>query len=318
MLKLTRVLILAASGVIAAAGSASAQDKIVVAGVGAGSATHWPVYIAEAKGFFKDANLTIDWIGIPSSASVMQQLAAGSINMASSGLVDALRAADKGAPTRLLRVEASVSPYEVIASPSIKTWGDLRKKTVMIGGQKDITRIYFEDMAEPNGLKPGEYDYLFAGSTAARFAALASGSVAATIVTPPFNFKAASEGYTSLGLSAEYTKDFPFTGYSVNLNWAKDHKKPMQGFLEAYSRGVQWFNDTKNRDEAISILVKKLKASPEDVAKTYDFFAKIKLFDKDGDFEKSGISKLIAILKKEGEIEGSADLSRFYDPSLRK
>jgi hypothetical protein len=29
----------------------------------------------------------------------------------------------------------------------VKSWADLRQKTVMIGGAKDITRLYFEDMA---------------------------------------------------------------------------------------------------------------------------------------------------------------------------
>jgi len=72
----------------------------------------------------------------------------------------------------------------------------------MIGGAKDITRLYFEDMAKANRLGPGEYDYVFAGSTAARFSALTSGSVAATILFPPYNFLALREGYASLGLSA--------------------------------------------------------------------------------------------------------------------
>ena len=70
------------------------------------------------------------------------------------------------------------------------------------------------------GLKPGEVDYIYAGATAARFAALASGSIAATIMTPPFNFKAAGQGFNSLGVSADYTKNFPFSGYSLNTRWA--------------------------------------------------------------------------------------------------
>jgi NitT/TauT family transport system substrate-binding protein len=304
--------------IVATALPAAAQEKIVIGDVGSGSSTHWPLYIAMEKGWATEAKLSLEFISIPSSAAVMQQLAAGAVDIGSTGLADAIRGADKGAPARVLRIEVGPSPYEVLAAPTVKTWADLRGKTVMIGGVKDITRIYFEDMAKANGLKPGEYDYIYAGATAARFAALASGSIAATILAPPFNFKASSAGYTSLGASATYTKDVPFTGYTVNLNWAQKNKSAIRKMLDLYARGIDYLYDPKNKDDSVAILVKKLKADPKDTADTYDFFVKLKVFDRDGDVEKSGIEHLIKILKEQGEIEGSTDVSRFYDASLTK
>jgi NitT/TauT family transport system substrate-binding protein len=295
---------------------AFAQNKIVVGTVGSGSPLEWPIYIAIKKGFLEQEKLVLDWIAVPSSAAVMQQVAAGSLNIGTTGIADALRASDRGAPTRLLRVGMTVSPYEIYATKTVKSWTDLRKKTVMIGGAKDITRVYFEDMAKPNGLAPGEYDYIFAGSTAARFAALASGSIAATILFPPFNFAAAREGYTSLGLSADYTKNFPFSAYSVNLNWARTNKDVLKRFLAAYTKGVDWFYDPANRAEAIPILVSYLKSDPKDVADTYDFFMKLRAFHRIGAVEGSGIENYLAILKQQGDLEGGADLARFYDSSL--
>jgi NitT/TauT family transport system substrate-binding protein len=295
---------------------ASAQNKIVIGTVGTGSPLEWPVYVAAKKGFLEQEKLVLDWVGVPSSAAVMQQVAAGSLNIGTTGLADALRAPDRGAPTRLLRLGMVVSPYEIYAAKGVKTWTDLRKKTVMIGGAKDITRVYFEDMAKPNGLAPGEYDYIFAGSTAARFAALASGSVAATILFPPFNFAAAREGYTSLGLSADYTKNFPFSAYSVNVNWARTNKDAIKGFLATYTKGVDWLYDPANRAEAIPILISYLKSDPKDVADTYDFFVKLRAFDRIGTVEGSGVENYLAILKQQGDLEGGTDLARFYDPAL--
>ncbi|MDF2114356.1 ABC transporter substrate-binding protein [Roseiarcaceae bacterium H3SJ34-1] len=306
------------SAIVATAVPALAQDKIVIGDVGSGSSTHWPLYIAIEKGWAAEAKVSFETISIPSSAAVMQQLAAGAVNVGTTGLADALRGADKGAPARVLRIEIGPSPYEVLSAPTVKTWADLRGKTVMIGGVKDITRIYFEDMAKANGLKPGEYDYIYAGATAARFAALASGSIAATILAPPFNFKALGAGYNSLGTSATYTKDVPFTGYTVNVNWAQKNKSAIRKMMDLYARGIDWFYDSKNKDEAVAILVKSIKTDPKDTADTYDFFVKLKVFDRDGDVEKSGIEHLIKILKDQGEIEGSTDISRFYDASLTK
>jgi len=154
---------------------------------------------------------------------------------------------------------------------------------------------------------------VFAGSTAARFSALTSGSVAATILFPPFNFLALRDGYASLGLSGNYTKNFPFAAYSVNLNWARDNKDVIRRFLAAYAKSVDWFYDRANRDEAISILISYLKSDPKDVADTYDFFAKLHAFDRVGAVEGSGVENYLAILKRDGDLDGGTDLARFYD-----
>jgi ABC-type nitrate/sulfonate/bicarbonate transport system substrate-binding protein len=302
---------------IVAVSQALAQVTTVSIGtVGGGNALEWPLYIAEKKGFLEQEKLVLEWVGVQSSAAVMQQVAAGSLNLGTTGLADSLRAADKGAPSRLVRIGVGVSPYEAVAARSVKSWIDLRGKTVMIGGAKDITRLYFEDMAKANGLGPGEYDYVFAGSTAARFSALTSGSVAATILFPPFNFLALREGYASLGLSANYTKNFPFSTYSANMNWAQNNKGSITGFLAAYAKGVDWFHERANRDEAISILMSYLKSDPKDTADTYDYFAKLHVFDRVGAVEGSGVENYLAILKRDGDLEGATDLARFYDASL--
>ena len=302
--------------VVVASQALAQAITISIGTVGGGNTLEWPFYIAEKKGFLEQEKFALEWVGAQSSAAVMQQVAAGSLNLGTTGLADSLRAADKGAPTRLVRIGVGVSPYEVVGARSVKSWADLRQKTVMIGGAKDITRLYFEDMARANGLGLGEYDYVFAGSTAARFSALTSGSVAATILFPPFNFLALRDGYTSLGLSADYTKNFPFSTYSVNLNWAQNNKAAIRRFLAAYAKGVDWFYDRANRDEAISILISYLKSDPRDVADTYDYFLKLHAFDRVGAVEGSGVENYLAILKRDGDLDGGTDLRRFYEPSL--
>jgi ABC-type nitrate/sulfonate/bicarbonate transport system substrate-binding protein len=296
--------------------AAFADDTIVIGDVGAGNVTHWPIYIADAKGFFKDAGVKVDWVATPSSAAAMQQLAAGSVNMSSGGISDGLRAISQGAPVRMLRIEVGPSPYEIYSSPDVKTFTDLRKKTVMIGGIKDITRIYFEDMAKANGLKPGDYDYVFAGATGARFAALTSGSIAATILFPPFTFKAGTMGYNKLGSSADYTKNFPFTALVMNVGWARQNQRAIKEFQNGFAKGVDWFSDPANKAEAVDILVKASKVDPVDAANAYDFFRRVKAWDREGAIPGSGVENMMKILKDQGDLDGEIDIKRFYDASL--
>ena len=114
---------------------------------------------------------------------------------------------------------------------AIKTLPDLKGKTISIGGAKDITRIYVERMLAPSGIKPGEFDMVFAGATSARAAALASGAVDAAILLPPFNFQAVAHGFNELGRTIDFAPELPFSGTVVDVAWAKGHARPARGCL---------------------------------------------------------------------------------------
>ena len=303
-------------GASPAPSQAASLQTIAIADVGSGSANDWPAYCADAQGYFKDAGLQMDYVATPSSSAVMQQLAAGSVDMGSGGLADPLRAIDKGAPITLLRVEAGPAPYAVFAKPSIHSFAELKGKTVMLGGIKDITRIYFDRMAAPEGLRPGSYDMVYAGATSARFAALLSGSIDATILNPPFLFKAEDAKFSRLQGSPDFDKGFAFTGYSVRIAWAKDHKDAIAKFLAAYARGVDWLYDPANREQAVDLLVKKLAANHDDAEKTYDMYMTLKVFDRNAVIHKDDLQNLINVLKAQGDIDGAPDFSRFYRPEL--
>jgi NitT/TauT family transport system substrate-binding protein len=295
---------------------ADATKTITFATVGAGSAMNWPLFVAVAKGFAAKDNIAIDTVSLPSSAAVQQALASGAVDIGEGGLVDVLRAIDKGAPVTVLRIQAKSSPYVLIAKPTITTYGMLKGKIISIGGPKDITHIYLDRMLEPNGLRSGDYDLVYAGATNARFAALQSGAIDATLLASPFSFKAEGEGFTRLGLSVDSSRDFPYTGYSVNKNWASGHKKTAILFAQLITAGIDWLSQPKNKAEAISILSKASLTAPDDAAKTWEFFQKIGLYDHDGSPDKDGMETLIMALKSLGDIDGDPALSRFYDPSI--
>src|SRR5262249_35650573 len=182
---------LVASALLAccAFGAPAQADTVSLISVGSSSSNGWPSYVAEQKGFFAAEGIKPDIVFAQSNAQVIQQVAAGSANVSTnSGLVDPIRAIEKGAPIAIVRIEVQVPPYVLLARQSIKSIKELKGKIVSLGGPKDITRIYVERMLEANGVKPGEFDMTFAGATSARYAALASGAVDAAILTAPFNF----------------------------------------------------------------------------------------------------------------------------------
>jgi NitT/TauT family transport system substrate-binding protein len=260
--------------------------------------------------------IDLEYVSLPSSAGVQQQVAAGGVNIGTGGFVDPIRAIDKGGDLALLRTTTVPPPYQLMAKASIKTVADLRGKTISIGGAQDITRIYLERMLAPSEVKPSSYDKVYAGATAARFAALMSGAVDAALLTSPFNFRAASAGFVSLGVTADFVKDFPFTGISVNRSWGLAHQELLLRFLKAYQLAELWFEDPANRVEAVDLLANSSKSDRGDADRTYDFYRQIKAYDPVGALDPQQLGTLIGILKQLGQIEGDADFKRFYDPQL--
>ena len=280
-----------------------AADTVTIGTVGSASANLWPVFISLDKGFFAERNLKVDIVYVPSSAQVIQQLTSGSLDVTmSTGLVDPIRAIDKGSPIAIVRLEAQSPPYALVAKPSIKSLAELKGKVISVGGPKDITRIYVERMLAPHGVKPGEFDMVFAGATSARAQALLSNAVDAAILLPPFNFQAVAQGFNELGLTVDYAPELPFSGTVVNLPWAKAHQDVMARVLAAHAKATAWFEDDKNRAEAVRIMVEASKLKPDEVEKSYDFFRKGKYFEPTGRISRKRMDALVDALVGLGDI----------------
>ena len=164
------------------------------------------------KGFFAAAGIKPDIVFAQSNAAVIQQVAAGSVNVSTnSGLVDPIRAIEKGAPLALVRLEVQAPPYSLLAKPASRASTSSRARLISRRRRQGHHPHFRRAMLEPNGVKPGEFDMTFAGATSARFSALQAGAVDAAILTPPFNFHAQTAGFTLLGHAVEYV-DMPFAG----------------------------------------------------------------------------------------------------------
>ena len=300
-------------------GAARAVDTVTIGLVGATGPTHWPIHIGLKKGYYAAENLGLDLIFIQSSNGLLQQLAAGSLNAAlSAGLVDPIYAIDKGAPISIVRLEMQLAPYAMNAKRQYKNIEELKGKTIMVDGPKGITKIYAERMLGPHGIKPSDVDYVFVGATAARFQALNSGAIDATLLLPPFSFSADAAGFSNLGLVADYAKDLPFTAAVVNKSWAAKNPDVMRRLLAVHNKSVAWFLDPKNRQEAIDIMIQASKLKPDVIAKTYDFLHSRPFIDGTGVVSKTKMSALLNALKGLGDLGGSTDVARFVLPNVAR
>jgi ABC-type nitrate/sulfonate/bicarbonate transport system substrate-binding protein len=291
---------------------ARAQDAVTVGTVGSASANLWPVFIGIKKGFFAAENLKVDLVFVQSSANLVQQLAAGSLDITmSTGLVDPIRAIDQRAPIAILRFEVQAPPYALLAKPAIKSLKELKGKTISLGGAKDITRIYVERMLAPHGVKPGEFDMVFAGATSARASALQAGAVDAAILLPPFNFHATAAGFNDLGLTIDYAGELPFSGTVVNRTWAAKNPAVLRRLLAAHGRSVAWFYDDANRAEAVKMMAEVSRLKVDDVEKAYDFLRKGNFFERSGTISRKKMNALLDAMQTLDALQGPRTIERF-------
>lgn len=269
----------------------SAELKVATGVIGTWAAGVWPFLIGVKKGMFARHNLSMDIIFVPTGSGLIQQLAAGSLDfVAGVGTVEPIHAVEKGAPVALTRIVGQSTNYEMIGAKGIKDLKSLKGKKIAIGGLRDNNKIYLDRVLIPNGLKDGDYDIIVIGSTGARLAALQSGAVDATMLVPPSNFTAVKNGFPSLGLVSDYAKDLPQTAMAVSTKWAAAHPQETKELNNVIDEAVAWFNDTKNREEAIDMMTEASKSNRESIADSYDFLVKVDYFARTSKISRGAIN----------------------------
>jgi ABC-type nitrate/sulfonate/bicarbonate transport system substrate-binding protein len=236
----------------------------------------------------------------------------------SAGATDPGRAADKGAPLVILRIDCQASPYALVSKADIRSMQDLKGKTVSLDGPKGITRAYFDRLAASARLSHKDFDFVYQGATPARFAALKSGAAAAAMLTSPFNFFAEAQGFKTLIVVKDIVHDIPFSLTEANKAWAESHRNAVKNYLAAYNEGVAWFYDPKNRAEAIKIKLAHSKMRQSDVEQSYDFYQKLELFNKSDTVSKKYIRAIMDVLVGFGDLEKPFPVERLVVPGITK
>jgi len=310
--------VLCCCAAVQAAAPANAEDTIETGLIGAANAVEWPFYIGIHKGFFAAAGVKLDVIYVPTAPGLVQQLAAGSLDIVDIGAVEPIHAVARGAAVAIFRISGAVSPYEILAKPDIKTIKDLKGRTVVIGGTVDINRVYLERVLKAAGLVTKDVDITIIGNTAGRFAALKSGAADATMLAPPVNFFAEEAGFRNIGMMIDYTKDLPFGATDVSLAFASKHHDALMHFMAAYDKSFVWFNDDANRDAAIDLLVSEMRTTNrEDVAKSYDYLRKIGFFQPDDVISKKRLEALMDEMTAIGDTQGKVPMDKLLLPGVR-
>jgi ABC-type nitrate/sulfonate/bicarbonate transport system substrate-binding protein len=298
--------------IVAASGCARAASAITL-GITSATAFSIPHYIAEEKKLYDAEGLSVDTIIAGSANGVLQQLAAGSLNIGQAATDQTLRAIARGAPIRIVAGAASNAPFRMVAAKGIKSWAELKGRTISVGGLTDVTLYFLRVMARRNGLGDKDYDLLYGGGTPNRFAQLLAGAVAAAMLTNPQDFLALDQGFVDLGSVPDYLPHWAQNTIEVDSRWAAQHRAEVLAFLRVHIRATRYFYDPANRAEVIAILAKHTRTNPDVAAKTYDLYVRQQVIAPDAALFAEGIKANLEALVAMGDMAAAPPLAKFID-----
>jgi len=236
------------------------------------SANYWPIFAAQARGYFEEEGIQLDESSTGSAAAGTLAVVSGSLDIVSANPDPILRAVQSGSD--LVMTAGTLNPpiYRLFSLKNITSVEALKGQTLMMGGPKDVTLYIFDRMVAPYGLHRGDFDYVYAGGTPDRYRALQSGAVAATLLYQPYDFVAQKEGYPLLLDSYDVIKDLIFSSFTVSRSWlgVEGNPRRLVRWLAAAYRGAQAVCDPAQKDDMIRILADKTRLSEEDARLSYD------------------------------------------------
>jgi NitT/TauT family transport system substrate-binding protein len=314
------VVLLALAVLGAAPESARAQEvKKVKHGYVAEPGYYWDVFQAQTNGYFKAEGLDVESTRFDVTSQTVTALVTGAVNIVSVTPDVAMLATIKGqGDVVIVSNEVRLPTWDLLVQPDVKTYADLKGKVLGVSQLQSASTLNLRQLLRKNGLKDNEYNILQVGGSSKRYAALQSKQIAATLITEPVNFEAMDAGYRKLGGVYEASV-VPSVVYAVTRSWARANDKVLVALLRAVYKAQDFINNTKNKKEAVDLMVDLSKAQRASVEKTYDkYVADLKVYNR-GDISADVIKKTLEdMVEIEAISKPIPDPNKMLDLSFRQ
>jgi ABC-type nitrate/sulfonate/bicarbonate transport system substrate-binding protein len=280
------------------------------------TAPNWANFIAVDKGFFRREGVELETVYVGNVANTVQQLVAGSFDVASSTFDTAVRAIANGGKAVMIGGVVTKYPYSIMAVSNVVTAADMKGKKIILPFPKDLLTIVWNRWLTEKGVKPEDVEQTYTGATPNRLATLVSGAVQAALLTQPFDFRAEAQGYRKLIDIGAFGKEYGFLTVLARPQWLRDNPDTARGYLRALAAAVDWLYDSANRAEAIDILARETKLDPAIATQTYNYYVgELQPFSRKLAIPDEIIRSTVKTLIELGDIKPEAATAKYVDLS---
>jgi len=240
-----------------------AEPLRVVAFAGA---SNWPFWVGQEKGFFAKESIDAVLEITPNSIELAKNLHAGRYDLALTA-IDNIVAYDEGQGEADLGGPASFVALfgidngllNVMAAPEIKTFADLKGKSVSVDAMTTGFAFVLRDVLAKNHIAEGDVQWVRAGGGAQRLQALIKGEQVATLLNTPLDIEAEAHGYRRLLRIQDSFGAYQGIVGSAKRETVRQKREAIVAFIRAYHASVSWLGDPANKEAAIDILTAKMR-----------------------------------------------------------
>lgn len=268
-----------------------------------------PFVVAQEKGYYREEDLDVELILMTASVANMA-LMGGNVDFISSGS-SAMGAIIRGAPLKFVFTCFNRPMHWLFSRKEIRDIRGLKGKRIGVSAIGGSAHFLVLEILKRYGLDvPRDVTILGAGTTANRYVALLNGTVDATNLTPPFNFRAQEAGLRELVafVKEDYLVE-PAGAIVVRENLFRSDPALMEKFIRGTLKGL--LHIRQNRAGTIPILARLMKIQDDFAAKIYDLV--LPGLTADGSINQEMQKKVLEFVLKVQGINEVAATERVFD-----
>jgi NitT/TauT family transport system substrate-binding protein len=288
----------------------SAPDRVVVS-YPSKSITNFPILeTAQRKGFFQKESLNVSVVYMRGGIDI-KALLTGDADFGT-GSTTAVTAFVAGAPLRVVMSMNSYVDQGLYAQPKYRTLVQLKGQSIGSLNPGGLVDTLLRKIIVQSGLSP-ERDFIILnmGGTPERYAALKSGTIAASMLSAPHSLRAEKEGFTRIAATRDYV-DVPGTGLVVHADKIKKQPTMMKRFLRATLRAMNYIRE--NRADTTQMIVREFAMDQEIAGLAYKQL--LELLSTDGKNRLEGYQLLIDFARASQKIDRPINAAQLVDETL--
>jgi NitT/TauT family transport system substrate-binding protein len=293
-----------------AAAQTTAADKVVVS-YPSKSITNFPILeTALRRGFFQKENLSVSMVYMRGGIDI-KAIITGDADFGT-GSTTAVTAFVAGAPLRVVMSMNAFVDQALYAQPKFRNLSQLKGQSIGSlnpGGLVDtlLRRIIIKEGFSPER----DFIVLNMGGTPERYAALKSGTLAASMLSAPHSLRAEKDGFTKIAATRDYV-DVPGTAFVIHADKIKKQPNMVKRFMRAGLRAMNYIRD--NRADTTQMIMREFGMDQELAGLAYKTL--LDLLSPDGRNRVEGYQLLVDFARAAQKIDRPISAAPFIDETI--
>lgn len=262
-------------------------------------------YIAQRKGFFTREGINFEMLPIDGgAANMVVALTNGTVDITRTATPYLVQDVLKGSDNVAILGETATPIYSLIVKPDIKTFADLRGKTVGLSLAVDTISISTRKLMAMNGIKEGDFKVKELVGTPARADCLRKGECDAVPLGQPEDLQLIKQGYRRLGVSTDAMSNFQFIVSAVRRSWGEKNQDALVRYVRALASSYRFMRDPAVRDEVVRIVTDTTGSSEEIARQTLSLYFEPDrgVVPKQGEIDVKGFNEVIKVMAEAGAL----------------